>query len=84
MKKTIHSKLPWKLNGLDIADCDGYFVIDKAGFMSYNNDVNFILRAVNSHYQMLSALKVARRLLNKENHSLRFIDTAIASAKGKL
>jgi hypothetical protein len=45
-------------------------------------DAAFIVRAVNSHEELLETLKAARRELN-DSHRYDYIDEAIAKAEGK-
>lgn len=45
-------------------------------------NAEFIVRACNSHYDLLEALRYARRFLNPVDHDVAFVDAAIA--KGEL
>lgn len=90
MTQDKHSPLPWKTtNGYygPIIDCpDGQervCTVDGARSPDEKEaNAAFIVRACNNHYQLVEALKYARRFLKPEDVDMAYIDQALSNAKG--
>jgi hypothetical protein len=83
MKTQAHAPMPWRVDGMDIVNKDGWI----ASVAQDGGDANaaFIVRAVNAHLDMLHLLK--RIYIDMENRittQMRIeIKQAIARAEGK-
>jgi len=56
---TKHSPLPWKRSGHQIIDANGNLVVDFAIGLGWLADADDVIRAVNSHADLLAACKYA-------------------------
>lgn len=85
-----HSPLPWKLKNQDecqdLIDKNGNYIWGQAGTFIYTKDADFTLRAVNSFYPMLEALKNAQKSLDPfdtDDETLLMIQEAIKLAENE-
>lgn len=86
-----HSALPWKnhdterntivgLSGVTIGEFNALSRIESENI----HNTRFVLRAVNSHYEMIESLKAAKRRIPDCAYELiEKIEAAIAKAEGK-
>jgi len=85
---TKHSPLPWKRSGHQIIDANGNLVVDFALGIGWIADADDVIRAVNSHADLLAACKAAMQTFSAKcegQHSWpkEQLRTAIERAEGK-
>jgi hypothetical protein len=88
MSNDKHTPLPWVANGRYIGTPNHLSYVgevrDENGNWSdtvkSRGDAAFIVRACNSHYELLDCLKEARRHINGADIDLGYIDEVIAKA----
>lgn len=91
--KTRISVLPWHREGDKIVDRSGYYITQgsmhgKGRIESMENDMNYIVQAVNCHAELLEACEmVSSELVNGQNvpslRAMEMINDAITRATGK-
>ena len=80
--KSEHTPLPWKLKNCKIYDGLDDEIIDT----EFSSDAEFVVRAVNSHYEMLNALKHVYKVfkMDEVDSSISMqVGIAISKAEGE-
>lgn len=78
MKTQPHTPTPWKTDGRSIFQPGGSVI---AGTVEKSQNAAFIVRAVNAHDEMLTALKFAEKHLPMGTEVLVFVQSAIAKVE---